>query len=172
MLEQPTGTNGHPGTSSTEIVTVSSPVNIPTTSSVTECTVNSVNSHTAPPTHVNNPSHLYDTLYPLLLHQHSTLTSLQHILNPIQHLHTIPTHAQRQHQLHYRKVEANIEHPSPPVLIKETNGGAGYWGTKHSRKRPKKSSYWPPDAGPEATHQSHPRACPAATPNASNHTHP
>ena len=91
MLEQPSGQNGHPGTPSDETVTVFSPVNILTLSSVTECTVNTVNSHT---THlyVHNPSQLYDTLYPLLSHQHFTLTSLQHILQPIQHLTTLPTH--------------------------------------------------------------------------------
>ena len=114
MLEQPAGHNGHPGTSSDETVTISSPVNIYTLSSVTECTVNTVNSHT---THlyVNNPAQLYDTLYPLLLHQHSTLTSLQHILQPIQHLNTLSTHTiQLLHQLLGRHSSASPYLPPFP----------------------------------------------------------
>ena len=115
MLEQPTGHNEHPGTSSDETVTVSPPVNISTLSSVTECTVNTVNSNTTHPTYVNNPSHLYDTLYPLLLHQHSTLTSLQHILQPIQHLNTLSTHTlQLLHQLLGRHPSASIYLPPLP----------------------------------------------------------
>ena len=107
MLESPTGTQCT-GTTSDETATADK-CNTP------ECTVNNSlvnNSHvnntrtpTTPtlsiPTVTNNdlhpnsntnPSHLYDTLYPTLLHQHSTLTSLQHMLHPILHLPTIPTH--------------------------------------------------------------------------------
>ena len=114
MLEQPTGNNGHPGTTSAEIVIVSFPVNTPNTSFVTECTVNIVNTNTPRPIHVNNPSHLYGTLYPLLLHQHSTLSSLQHILNPIQHLHIIPTHTLLPlHQLLGRHPSASPYLPPP-----------------------------------------------------------
>ena len=114
MLEQPSGQNGHPGTSSDETVTVSSPVNILTLSSVTECTVNTVNSHN---THlyVNNPAQLYDTLYPLLSHQHSTITSLQHILQPIQHLTTLPAHTlSLLHQLLGRHSSASAYLPPLP----------------------------------------------------------
>jgi hypothetical protein len=122
MLEQPSGQNGHPGTSSDETVTVSSPVNILTLSSVTECTVNTVNSHT---THlyVNNPAQLYDTLYPLLSHQHSTITSLQHILQPIQHLTTLPAHTlSLLHQLLGRHSSASAYLP-PPSLKEAAHAG-------------------------------------------------
>ena len=114
MLEQPIGKIGHAGTSTAETATVSSSVNTPNTSSVTECTVNKtpVNNHNTHPTHVNNPSSLYDILSPLLLHQHSTLTSLQHILNPLLHLQTIPTRSLQQlHQLLESHSHANIHLP-------------------------------------------------------------
>ena len=105
MLESPTESQC-PGTTSDETATTDKR-NMP------DCTVNNplvntphVNSTWTPipcvttvnnnintcPTSINNPSHLYDTLYPTLLHQHSTLVSLQHILNPILHLNTLPTH--------------------------------------------------------------------------------
>ena len=100
MLEQPNLPNVHAGTTTDEIDSVPSNVNNHTPN-VTERTVNMtpVNSNTHP-THVNNLLTLYDILSPLFLHQHSTLTSLQHILNPITHLQTIPTHPLQQlHQL-------------------------------------------------------------------------
>ena len=117
MLEQPLGTIGRAGTSTAETATVSSSVNTPNTSSVTECTVNKtpVNNHKTYPTHVNNPSSLYDILSPLLLHQHSTLTSLQHILNPLLHLPPIPTRSlQHLHQLLASHSHANIHLPPLP----------------------------------------------------------
>ena len=108
MLESPTETQCT-GTTSDETATADkcntpectvnhSPVNnshvnntrIPTPPTLSIPTVNNTDLH---PTSKSNPSHLYDTLYPALLHQHSTLASLQHILHPILHLNTIPTHA-------------------------------------------------------------------------------
>ena len=117
MLEQPIGKIGHTGTSTAETATVSSSVNTPYTPSVTECTVNitPVNNFNTHPTHVNNPSSLYDILSPLLLHQHSTLTSLQHILNPLLHLQTIPISSLQQlHHLLASHPHANIHLPPLP----------------------------------------------------------
>ena len=107
MLKSPTGTQCT-GTTSDETATADK-CNMP------DCTVNNppvntfhvnnsrtltfstpylpdVNTNDIHPTSQNHPSQLYDTLYPTLLHQQSTLASLQHILNPILHLNTIPTH--------------------------------------------------------------------------------
>ena len=130
MLESPTESQC-PGMPSDEIdpadqrntsdCTVNtSPVNSPhhvnrtRTPALSTLCVTNVNSNITCPTHVNNPSHLYDTLYPILLHQHSTLTSLQHILNPIEHLNTIPTHAlQLMHQLLGRHPSARPHLPPP-----------------------------------------------------------
>ena len=115
MLESPTELQC-PGTTSDETATAdkrnmpdctvnTSPVNTShvnrtrTSTLFTSCVTN-VNTNITCPTSINKPSHLYDSLYPTLLHQHSTLASLQHILNPIQHLNTIPAHElQLLHQL-------------------------------------------------------------------------
>ena len=87
----------------------------------TPCVTN-VNNNITCPTPINNPSHLYDTLYPTLLHQHSTLASLQHILNPILHLNTIPTH---ELQLLHRLLGSHPSaHPHlPPFLTAVTHAG-------------------------------------------------
>ena len=93
MLEQPKLNKVPAGTISDETVTVPSHVNNHTPIA-TDCTVNmtpvNTDTHITSPTAVNNPTLLYDTLAPLLLHQQSTLTSLQILLNPIKHEHTIP----------------------------------------------------------------------------------
>jgi len=115
MLEQPKLLNVHAGTTTDETDSVPPNVNNHTPT-VTERTANItlVNSATHP-THVNNPLSLYDTLSPLFLHQHSTLTSLQHILNPITHLQTIPTHPLQQlHQLLKPHPLASIHLPPLP----------------------------------------------------------
>ena len=105
MLESPTEPQC-PGTTSDETATadkrnmpdctVNNPlVNNPHVNIIctpTPC-INTVNIHIhTRPTATNYPSLLYDTLYPTLLHQQSTLMSLQHILTPILHLNTIPSH--------------------------------------------------------------------------------
>ena len=92
MLESPTESRC-PGTTSDETATadkrnmpdctVNNPlVNNPHVNIIctpTPC-INTVNNHIHTcPTAINNPSLLYDTLYPTLLHQHSTLVSL-HVL--------------------------------------------------------------------------------------------
>ena len=131
MLESPTEPQC-PGTTSDETATtdkrnmpdctVNNPlVNTPhvnSTCNPTPC-VNTVNNHiNTCSTAINNPSLLYDTLYPTLLHQHSTLVSLQHILNPILHLNNIPSH---ELQLLHRLLES---HPSAlPHLPPTPDGG-------------------------------------------------
>ena len=98
MLESPTGTQC-PGTTSDETATadkcnmpdctVNNPpvntlhVNNPRTLTLPTPYLTDVNTNDIHPTSQNNPSQLYDTLYPALLHQHSTLASLQHNLHPI-----------------------------------------------------------------------------------------
>ena len=93
MLEQPKLNKVPAGMISDETVTVPSHVNNHTPIA-TDCTVNmtpvNTDTHITSPIAVNNPTLLYDTLAPLLLHQQSTLTSLQILLNPIKHEHTIP----------------------------------------------------------------------------------
>ena len=105
MLESPTEPQC-PGTTSDETATADKrnmpdctvnnpPVNNSHVNSICTPTprINSINNHIHTyPTPQTNPSQLYDTLYPALLHQHSTLASLQHILHPILHLTIIPTH--------------------------------------------------------------------------------
>ena len=105
MLESPTEPQC-PGTTSDETATADKrnmpdctvnnpPVNNSYVNSICTPTprINSRNNHIHTyPTPQTNPSQLYDTLYPTLLHQHSTLASLQHILHPILHLTIIPTH--------------------------------------------------------------------------------
>ena len=136
-----------PGTTSDETATtdkrnmpdctVNNPlVNTPhvnSTCNPTPC-VNTVNNHiNTCPTAISNPSLLYDTLYPTLLHQHSTLVSLQHILNSILHLNTIPSHElQLLHRLlgchpsalpHLPlllRAAAHAGHPPSPTLTQPT----------------------------------------------------
>ena len=107
MLESPTETQCT-GTTSDEIATAdkrntpectvnhppvnNSHVNNTRTPTPPTLSIPNVNNNDIHPTPQTNPSQLYDTLYPTLLHQHSTLASLQHILHPILHLNTIPTH--------------------------------------------------------------------------------
>ena len=128
MLESPTEPQC-PGTTSDETATadkrnmpdctVNNPlVNNPHVNIIctpTPC-INTVNNHIHTcPTAINNPSLLYDTLYPTLLHQHSTLVSLQHILNPILHLNNIPSHELQQlHRLLGSHPSALPHLPPPP----------------------------------------------------------
>ena len=139
MLESPTKPKC-PGTPSDEIspadkcnmpdCTVNtSPVNSPhyvnktRTPTLSTPPVTSVNNNPTCPMPINNPSHLYDTLYPTLLHQHSTLASLQHILHSILHLNTIPTHEQQLlHQLLGRHPSAHSHLPPPPPRRPPTQG--------------------------------------------------
>ena len=130
MLESPTEIQC-PGTTSDETATadkcnmpdctVNNPpvntlhVNNPRTLTFTTQYLTDVNANDIHPTPQNNPSQLYDTLYPALLHQHSTLASLQHILHPILHLNTIPTHAlQLLHRLlgNHPRAQSHL----PPLL--------------------------------------------------------
>jgi hypothetical protein len=136
MLERPTEPQC-PGTTSDETVTADKR-NMP------DCTVNnplvnnshvnniytptpSINPinnhiHTCPTPQIN-PSRLYDTLYPALLHQHSTLASLQHILHPILHLTTFPTHElQLLHQLLGDHPNAQ-SHLPPPFQMEAAHAG-------------------------------------------------
>ena len=139
MLESPTESQC-PGTTSDETATAdkrnmpdctvnTSPVNTShvnrtrTSTLFTPCVPNVTNNNTCS-TSINNPSHLYDTLYPTLLHQHSTLTSLQHILNPILPLNTIPAHElQLLHQLLGRHPSAHPHLPPPPSLKEAAHAG-------------------------------------------------
>ena len=139
MLESPTKSQC-PGTPSDEIAPAeqrnttdrtvnTSPVNSPhnvnrtRTPTLSTLCVTTVHCNITRPTHINNPSHLYDTLNPILLHQHSTLASLQHILNPIQHLNTIPTHKlQLLHQLLGSHPSAR-PHLPPPSLKAAAHAG-------------------------------------------------
>ena len=131
MLESPTGTQC-PGTTSDETATADKcnmpdctvnnpPVNIshvnnPRTPTFPTPYLTDVNTNDIHPTSQNNPSQLYDTLYPALLHQHSTLASLQYILHPILHLNTIPTH---ELQLLHRLLES---HPSAQSHLPPPSG--------------------------------------------------
>ena len=140
MLESPTEIQC-PGTTSDETATADKcnmpdctvnnpPVNIshvnnPRTPTFTTPYITNVNNNDTHSTSQNNPTQLYNTLYPALLHQHSTLVSLQHILNPILHLNTIPTH---ELQLLHRLLGS---HPSaqshlPPPLFPMEAAHAGH----------------------------------------------
>ena len=83
--------------------TPTSPVNTPTTVNNTPEHINNVNTHTAPLNsnvpNVNNPTNssqpptpaqLANLVYPRPLHQHSLLTSVQNLLDPIHSSPTIP----------------------------------------------------------------------------------
>ena len=137
MLERPTEPQC-PGTTSDETVTADKrnmpdctvnnpPVNISHVNNPrlltfpTPYTTN-VNNNDIHPTSQNNPSQLYDTLYPALLHQHSTLASLQHILHPILHLNTIPTH---ELQLLHRLLGSlpSAQSHLPPFLMEAAHAG-------------------------------------------------
>ena len=138
MLESPTGTQCT-GTTSDETATadkcnmpdctVNNPpvntlhVNNPRTLTFTTPYLTDVNANDIHPTPQNNPSQLYDALYPALLHQHSTLASLQHILHPILHLNTIPTHElQLLHRLLGSHPSAQ-SHLPPPFRMEATHAG-------------------------------------------------
>ena len=84
--------------------TSTSPVNTHTTVNSTHVNINNVNTHNAPLNpnvpNVNNPTNssqpptpaqLADLVYPRLLRQHSLLTSVQNLLDPLHSSPTLPT---------------------------------------------------------------------------------
>ena len=77
--------------------------------------------HYSPPTH---PATLYDLLSPKLLHQHSLLTAVQQLLQPITHLPSIPIETLTKLHATLRDSPRLMAHlppsqsldPDPPVL--------------------------------------------------------